>query len=870
MKPVDPRTLPHLRPARAALAAVVAGSVAGGLLVIAQAFTVAGLLTAVLEHRTTAPWGLALGAVAAGRALASWLTDTAAARAAGQVGTGLRRRALDAALALGPSALSRRRTGELSLLMTRGVAAVEPYLTRYVPALVVAAVLPAATVAAIASQDLLAAGVVIGTLPLVPVFAILVGLATRDRADRQWRVLTALSGHFVDVVRGLPTLVAYNRAEAQSGRIRAVTERYRRATQATLRLAFASSAVLELVATLSVALVAVVVGLRLAAGSLDLRTALVVLLLAPEAYWPLRRVGAEFHAAAEGTATFAAVDALLADAAATEPVTLASHPGPGIDVADVTVRYPDREEPALEGFCAHLEPVGLTAVVGPSGAGKSTLLAALTGQLPVAAGEIRLGGHDPAHWQQHVAWLPQRPLLLPASLRDNVRLGRPDASDADVWRALERVRLAHHVATLPDGLDTVLGEDGAGFSAGEKARLSLARVVVADRPWVMLDEPTAHLDAETESVIADTLRELAASRAVVVVAHRQALVRLADHVVEVPARSGLDRLDHPGPLDHPAGAVTAEPGGRGARAASVSRPPEAAPRTGAREVVSTSSTTREGTPRTGARLALGTALGALAAASGVALTATAGWLIVRASEHPPVLLLMVAIVGVRAFGLARPALRYAERLVSHDAALRLLAERRARVYDALVPLVPGRLGRLGPRRGDALASVVDDVDSVLDRLLRVRGPVWTAVPVVAAAVALTAWVAPAAGLAVAAAAMAGGALAYGGGRAGARRAERRFVAARAALSDQVTRLLQAAPDLVMWQAADRAAAEVAQTSATLATAARHSARGAAAGRAAALLAAGLGVVAVTAVTPPSVSGPMLALLALLPLALADG
>ncbi len=861
MKPVDPRMLPHLRPARAALAAVVAGSVAGGLLVIAQAFAVAGLLTAVLQHRPAAPWALALGGVAAGRALASWLTDAAAAHAAGRVGTGLRRRVVDAALALGPAALSRRRTGELTLLTTRGVAAVEPYLTRYLPALLVAAVLPAATVAAIATQDLTAAVVVVGTLPLVPVFAILVGLATRDRADRQWRVLSALSGHFVDVVRGLPTLVAYNRATAQGGRIRAVTDRYRRATQETLRLAFASSAVLELVATISVALVAVVVGLRLAAGSLDLGTALVVLLLAPEAYWPLRRVGAEFHAAAEGTATFAAVDALLDEAAAAEPVTLSSRPGPGIDVVDVTVRYPDRTEPALAGFSARLEPVGLTAVVGPSGAGKSTLLAALTGQLPVASGEIRLGhayGADLASWQEHVAWLPQRPLLLAASVRDNVRLGRPDATDADVWRALERVRLAHHVATLPDGLDAVLGEDGAGFSAGEKARLSLARVVVADRPWVLLDEPTAHLDAETESVIADTLLELAASRAVVVVAHRPALAELADHVVEVPA---------PRP-------ATSEPADAGwSRSARSERLETTRPAGGYRDA-SPAEPAAGRPPRTGLRLALGTALGALAAASGIALTATAGWLIVRASAHPPVLLLMVAIVGVRTFGLARPALRYAERLVSHDAALRLLAERRARVYDALVPLVPGRLGRLGPRRGDVLASVVDDVDSVVDRLLRVRGPVWTAVTVGAMSVVLAGWVAPTAGLVVAVVALAGGVPAYLAGRAGARAAERRFVAARARLSDRVTGLLQAAPDLVMWQAASRAVEEVEETSADLASAARRSARGAAAGRAAALLAAGLGVVAVTAVTSGpwssgAVSGPMLALLALLPLALAD-
>ncbi len=854
MRPLDPRLLPHLRPARLALAGVVAGSVAGGLLVIVQAFAVAGLLTAALAGHRFSGWALAVAGVVAGRAAASWLTDVSSASAAARVGRTLRRRVLAAALALGPAALSRRRSGELALLATRGVGAVEPYLTRYLPALLVAAVLPAATVLAIAGQDPLAGVVVLLTLPLVPVFAVLVGVATRDRADRQWRLLATLSGHFVDVVRGLPTLVAYNRAGAQSRRVRSITHRYRRATNETLKLAFASSAVLELVATLSVALVAVLVGLRLAAGSLDLRTALVVLLLAPEAYWPLRRVGAEFHAAAEGTATFTAVDTLLAEAARQAPAGPATAPDRGIDLVDLTVGYPGREEPVLRRFRARLEPVGLTALTGPSGAGKSTLLAALAGHLPLAGGEIRVGGHPDggglAAWQSRIAWLPQRPWLLPGSIRDNVRLGRPDADDADVWRALERVRLADHVATLPAGLDTVLAEDGASLSAGERARLALARVVVGDRPWVLLDEPTAHLDQETESVIARTLVDLAATRAVVVVAHRRALVDLADHVIEVPARPVPTPGTDPAPAPRPA--EPAEP-------PESPEPPEP---------------DLEAPARTRLRLAGGAALGALAAASGVALTATAGWLIVRAAERPPVLMLMVAIVGVRTFGLARPALRYAERLVSHDAALRLLADRRASVYDALVPLAPGRLGR---HRGDVLASIVDDVDAVVDERLRVRGPLWTAALVGGLATALAWWAAPTVrpvAAVVGGLTLLGGAVAYLGARSGARRSEPDYVAGRAELSARVTSVLQGAPDLVMWQATGRSLDDLDTVSGTLAAATRRSARGAAAGRAGALLAAGVGVAAVTGLAAPAwaagaLSGPMLALLALLPLALVD-
>ncbi len=582
MKPLDPRLLPHLTPARLPLAGVVAASTISGLLLVGQAFAIANLVTSLFAGASDGSWDGAvdaaalLGLVTVGRALTSWLVDVLSARASAQVTTRLRRRLLTAALGLGPFGLSRRRSGEVALLTTRGVAAIDPYLTRYLPALLVAAVVPALTVVAIATQDLLSAVIVVATLPLVPVFAVLVGLATRDRADRQWRSLAMLSGHFVDVMRGLPTLVAYRRAKAQSTSIRSVTDRYRRATNETLKLAFASSAVLELVATISVALVAVTVGLRLSGGSLELGTALVVLLLAPEAYWPLRRVGAEFHAAAEGTATFEAADEILraaadevadseiarreaagSEAAGSEaagpeaagsaeagPRRAAAPLAGEIRLVDVTVTYPGRRDPVLAGFTATLPARGVTAVVGPSGSGKSTLLAALMGHLPFTSGALNVGDRavDPTseEWRSSVAWVPQRPWIAAASVADNVRLGRRDATDLEVWGALEQVSLGEVVAGLPDGLHEMLGEDGVGLSAGERARLALARAVIAERPVVLLDEPTAHLDPLTESVIAETVARLGERSCVVVVAHRDALVSLADHVVEVPLRRPAD------------------------------------------------------------------------------------------------------------------------------------------------------------------------------------------------------------------------------------------------------------------------------------------------------------------------------------------
>ncbi|WP_082612202.1 MULTISPECIES: thiol reductant ABC exporter subunit CydD [unclassified Nocardioides] len=838
MRPSDPRLRVFLAPARAALAGVVSAGVIGGVVVVAQAWVVAGLVTAVLRGQDVTGWALAVVAVLALRAASGAVGDLCAARAASAVGTVLRHRLVRTYV---DRAGATSGTGEEAVLATRGVAAAEPYLTRYLPAVVVASVLPPLTVLVIATQDLLSAGIVVATLPLVPVFGALVGLATRDRAEEQWRAMASLSGHFLDVVRGLPTLVAHRRARAQSARIAEVTDRYRRASVRTLRIAFASSAVLELVATLSVALVAVTVGVRLAGGGLGLHTALVVLLLAPEAYWPLRRVGAEFHAAAEGAATFTAAHDLLA-AGPVDVTERAAPSGTPLVLDHLTVTWPGRATPAVRDVSALVPARGVTVLTGPSGCGKSTLLATIAGLVPAASGTIASGGlpvGGPA-WQAQVAWLPQQPQFVAGTIADNLRLARPAASDDQLWAVLREVALEERVLALPRGLAAPLGEDGTTLSAGERARLALARVVLSDRPWVLLDEPTAHLDELTEQVIADTIVALARRRGVVVVAHRPRLVDLAEHRIELPA---------------PPEATPAAPRG-------------AAPRTASLPAGSGPAPTHQRAERRG--LVGATVLGSLASASGVALTATAGWLIVQASSRPAVLTLLVAVVGVRAFGLARPLLRYVERLWSHDAALRLLARRRVEVYDALVPLVPAGLGR---RRGDVLSAVVDDVDSVVDRQLRVRMPL-IQLGLVGVLASLVAWsFLPAAGAVVAAATSTGG-LAFLLARHGARSAERRLVELRAGLSDTVVEAVQVGSELRMWQhalaTADRAAAESARMGTVTSTATRWLAAARTlvlVGSGAAV--AGMAVLTAGPVADRSLSGPVMALLVLLPLALAD-
>jgi ATP-binding cassette subfamily C protein CydCD len=505
--------------------------------------------------------------------------------------------------------------------------------------------------------------------------------------------------------------------------------------------------------------------------------------------------------------------------------------------------------------CAVVPARGITAVVGPSGCGKSTLLAVLAGLRRPDSGELVVAGVPVAGepWRSQVAWLPQRPRFVPGTIADNLRLARPAAADQELWTALRRVALEERVRAMPAGLATILSEDAADLSAGERARLALARVVLAGRPWVLLDEPTAHLDGLTEQVVADVLVELGRDRGVVVVTHRRPLLALADRLVRLPA----------------AGPVAGPP-----PVAPVPRP--AAPDAARSDVARKDGARWDGMRATADEPARGgmtavTAVGALASASGVALTATAGWLIVQASLQPVVLTMLVAIVGVRAFGLARPVLRYVERLRGHDLALRELAERRVAAYEAVVPLVPGALGR---RRGDLLASVVEDVDSVLDRMLRVRLPARVFVVVAVAASAVAAWLLPVTGLVLAATAVLAGGAAYGLARLGASRAERTAVEARAEIYTRVTDALEVAEDLVMWQAVPRVVEGVVALSRRSGRTAGRAAAWASGGRQVAMLATGAGMASIAWLASAAhadgrVSGPVLALLVLLPLALGD-
>jgi thiol reductant ABC exporter CydD subunit len=538
----DPRLLSHAPATRAFIALAVMIGTTSALVVIAQAW----LLALLISGAFAAGKGLSdmRGAVAAllcvvwARGLLAWVTQVAASRSAAQAKSQLRGALLRRASTIARDGLVSERTGELATLATRGIDALDGYFSLYLPQLCLAVIVPVAVLATVAYEDWISAAIIAATLPLIPLFMALVGASTRQRMDQQFRLLQRLGGHFLDVVAGLGTLKVFGRAKAQIGEVARITDRYRRATMATLRVSFLSSLILELLATISVALVAVEVGLRLMGGSLDLRTALFVLVLAPEAYLPLRLLGANYHASAEGMAAAERVFAVLERPVAPRGART-QIPDPavsGLSVRALTVARPGRETPVLDGLSLTLSPEEVLAVTGPSGCGKSTLIGVLLGLVAADGGSVSVGGValaelDPDAWRARLAWVPQRPRLFATSIAENIRLGRPHASRAALSRAVAAAGLGDVIARLPRGLDTPLGERGAGLSAGERQRVALARAFLRDAPLLLLDEPTANLDGATEQAVVDAVGELVRGRTAVIAAHRPALVELADRVL---------------------------------------------------------------------------------------------------------------------------------------------------------------------------------------------------------------------------------------------------------------------------------------------------------------------------------------------------
>lgn len=852
--PVDPRLLRHARASRAGIALLTLIGAGQAAATVALAAGLCWIVSGPRQNGIT----LLAGAFTA-RAVLTWAEQVVARRTAARVTGELRRSMLDTVARRGPAWVADFGAGRLTTVLGTGLDALKPWFSGYLPALALGVLLPPLVILVMSVVDPASAIIALLTLPLIPLLGVLIGWATQARARQRWAADARLAGHFLDVVRGLATLKVFGRAERQIDVIADLTDQHRRATMRVLRVAFLSSTALDLVGTLSVGLIAVQAGLRVAAGSMDLAPALLVILLAPEAYRPLREMAARYHAATDATAVIADVDEVLSGAASpggfvsarggAETAAVAARgdlaarvalvPGAagrwGVRVSALRAGYPGVTGSALVLPELAVRAGETVALRGPSGAGKTTALRVLAGLHPAESGAIAVG---------RAFYLPQRPALPHA--RTVAEVFPVEATSADIDEALRVVGLDGEVTA-----STVLGEHGGGISSGQRQRLALAAllhrasVALAEeaaaavveeavgiasraagalgdrglgdrglgdrgldsapgdrgldsapgdrglgsalgdgasgggagrtgrgRPVVtlLLDEPTAHLDADAEKLVVERLREFARQGcAVLVVAHRPALLAAADRVVDLDPVGGrgsvgseagsraADLGDQMGTLsgsrDRPDGvnmgpaAGGADPGAGGdgyARRAGEAWERSSAGTAGAGRERFGAGAAEEGRERFGVRAAGGergrwgwlrrpgtaVALGAGSSLAGVLLTGAAAWLLVRASSLPPVLTLSGAVVLVRGSAVARPLLRYLERLVSHDLAFARLGRRRARVYAELIPRVPGRLAR---RRGDLLTKLVDDVDAQVDGLLRGRLPALAAAATVAVA-----------------------------------------------------------------------------------------------------------------------------------------
>lgn len=710
-------------------------------------------------------WGGQLAAGSAGvvlRSLTVWGQAVAARRAALGVKEELRAGLLEHALRTGVRTAGPA-DGGLAVLATRGLDALDSYYTQFLPALVNCAAVPLLLGARILFADWVSAVVIVLTVPLIPVFMVLIGRYTEDSVRQAQASLARLSAHMLELAKGLPVLVGLGRATAQRKALEEISEEYRTRTMGTLRTAFLSALALELIATISVAVVAVFIGVRLVHGDMPLEAGLLALLLAPDCYLPLRELGTAHHASDDGRAALAETTAVTGGGAqAPLPAAKAGRPAAPLEVNALTVRFGGRSGAAV-GPLTFAAPQGrITALDGPSGAGKSTVLGVLAGTVGTGGGTSMTGSIR--NLDRHaVAWVPQHPVMVADTVLDEVLLYlTPDSGRVTGRSAVE----AAERCLARAGAGHLAGKHQSELSPGELRRVALARGLArieTGATLLLLDEPTAHLDDASAATVEDAIRRLRGQATVILVAHNDRTRHLADHLVPVipagtpeplPADSG-DRAGGPGaalPAQHPVAAALQEvPDERGETGAGPGpggpTPEPAAASSGAARLLAAILAPVRG------KFAAAALVGILAAVFAVALSGLSGWLIIRASEQPPILYLLTAIVGVRFFGIGRAVFRYWERLLLHDAVFAALTRLRGRLWESLSRRALS-LRRL-LQGGNVLGTVIDDVDTIRDLLPRVILPPVTALAVTFLALAATGILVPAALPAVAAAAAGG-------------------------------------------------------------------------------------------------------------------
>ena len=467
-----------------------------------------------------------------------WVREVVAERGAIRVKSALRERLFAHLMRLGPGYTGGERTGELATTTVEGIERLDAYVGRYLPHMILSALVPLLIAAYLLPIDWISAALLLLTAPAIPVLMILVGSHAEEHMNSQWTALSRMGAHFLDMLQGLSTLKAFDRSAAERERVAEVSDEFRKRTLKVLRWAFLSGFVLEFITTLSIALVAVGLGVRLLIGDISFEAAFLVLLLAPEFYRPLRELGVSRHAGMEGkTAAERIFEILSTPPPVREEVVTATRPESclTIEFSGVGHSYPESTEPALSGIDLTLPSGTCTAMVGRSGAGKSTLVNLLVRFLDPDEGQITANGVSIADlpvntWQECVALVPQRPYLFYGSVLENIRLARPSASREEVKEAAALAGAAEFIEKLPQGYDTEIGERGARLSGGEAQRVAIARAFLKDAPVLVMDESTSSLDPESERLIGDALKRLMRGRTVLVVAHRLNTAYRADRI----------------------------------------------------------------------------------------------------------------------------------------------------------------------------------------------------------------------------------------------------------------------------------------------------------------------------------------------------